>query len=114
MKQRGEKISALTAYDFLMAELLDQSGIAVILVGMFVVVRFIQKVVTKLVIFAVLAALGLSLWVQREELSNCARECKCTLYGREVQIPASQIREIPQSERIPGCVIDADGNVVQR
>lgn len=33
MKQRGEKISALTAYDFLTAQLLDQSGIDVILVG---------------------------------------------------------------------------------
>lgn len=33
MKQRGERISALTAYDFLMAEILDRSGIDVILVG---------------------------------------------------------------------------------
>jgi 3-methyl-2-oxobutanoate hydroxymethyltransferase len=32
-KQRGEPITALTAYDFLMAELLDQSGIDLILVG---------------------------------------------------------------------------------
>jgi 3-methyl-2-oxobutanoate hydroxymethyltransferase len=33
MKQRGERIAALTAYDQLMAELVDQSGIDVILVG---------------------------------------------------------------------------------
>jgi 3-methyl-2-oxobutanoate hydroxymethyltransferase len=33
MKQRGEKISALTAYDFLMARYLDEAGIDVILVG---------------------------------------------------------------------------------
>ncbi len=33
MKERGEPISALTAYDFLMAELLDQAGVDVILVG---------------------------------------------------------------------------------
>ncbi len=33
MKERGERIAALTAYDFLMAQLLDQSGIDVILVG---------------------------------------------------------------------------------
>ena len=32
-KQRGEKISALTAYDFLMAEMLDEAGIDLILVG---------------------------------------------------------------------------------
>jgi len=33
MKQRGEKISMLTAYDFSMAQIIDQSGIDVILVG---------------------------------------------------------------------------------
>jgi len=33
MKERGERIAALTAYDQLMAELVDQAGIDVILVG---------------------------------------------------------------------------------
>ncbi len=33
MKQRGEKISMLTAYDYSMASILDQAGIDVILVG---------------------------------------------------------------------------------
>ena len=33
MKQQSEKISALTAYDFLMAELIDQAGVDVVLVG---------------------------------------------------------------------------------
>src|SRR5271170_5333183 len=33
MKSRGKKIAALTAYDFPMAKLLDESGVPVILVG---------------------------------------------------------------------------------
>ena len=33
MKQRGEKVSMLTAYDYSMAKLIDQAGIDVILVG---------------------------------------------------------------------------------
>jgi 3-methyl-2-oxobutanoate hydroxymethyltransferase len=33
MKQKGERIAALTAYDFLMAQLLDQAGVDLILVG---------------------------------------------------------------------------------
>ena len=33
MKARGEKIAALTAYDFPMTKLLDEAGIPLILVG---------------------------------------------------------------------------------
>ncbi|HZQ46879.1 MAG TPA: 3-methyl-2-oxobutanoate hydroxymethyltransferase [Verrucomicrobiae bacterium] len=33
MKERGEKVAALTAYDFPMARLLDESGVPLILVG---------------------------------------------------------------------------------
>jgi 3-methyl-2-oxobutanoate hydroxymethyltransferase len=33
MKQRGERIAALTAYDYLFARILDQAGVEIILVG---------------------------------------------------------------------------------
>lgn len=33
MKQRGEKISMLTAYDYSMARIIDQAGIDCILIG---------------------------------------------------------------------------------
>ena len=33
MRQRGEKIACLTAYDYTMARLLDQAGVDIILVG---------------------------------------------------------------------------------
>ena len=33
MKQRGEKISMLTAYDYTMAQIVDGAGMDVILVG---------------------------------------------------------------------------------
>ncbi len=62
-------------------------AIAVVLVVMFMVVRFVQKLVVKVAMFAVLAGLGLSLWIQRDDLQDCADTCACSLYGQDVEIP---------------------------
>lgn len=62
-------------------------AIAVVLVAMYMVVRFIQKVAMKSVLFLVLAGVGLSLWIQREDLQDCADTCSCSLYGSDVAIP---------------------------
>lgn len=66
---------------------------AVLLYLMYVVVRFVQRVVLKLVLFALLAGVGLSLWVQRTDLEDCARTCECSLYGQTVAVPWDQLPE---------------------
>lgn len=67
--------------------------IAVLIYSMYLVVRFIQRVVLRSVLFVALAGLGLSLWVQRTDLENCARSCECSLYGQTVEIPWEQLPE---------------------
>ena len=67
--------------------------IALILYLMYVVVRFVQKAVLKVALFALLAGLGLSLWVQRTDLDDCARTCECSLYGQTVDVPWAQLPE---------------------
>ncbi len=63
------------------------AAIALLFYSMFLVARFIQKAIMKFVLFVILAGIGLSLWIQREELENCVDTCECSLYGAEVQIP---------------------------
>lgn len=67
--------------------------LAVMLYLMYVVVRFVQKAVLKLVLFGLLAGIGISLWVQRTDLENCARSCECSLYGQTVEVPWEQLPE---------------------
>ena len=62
--------------------------IVVLVVCMVLVTRFVTKMVTKAVLLTILALLGVSLWVQRADLGDCADTCKCQLYGQEVEIPA--------------------------
>jgi hypothetical protein len=67
--------------------------IAVLLYLMYVVVRFVHRIVLKVVLFGLLAGIGLSLWVQRSDLENCARTCECSLYGQTVEVPWEQLPE---------------------
>lgn len=76
--------------EWLDAERLQWLILAVIgglLYSMYLVTRFVRKVITKFLLFVVIAALGLSLWIQRTDLQECADTCSCTLYGEEVTIP---------------------------
>jgi hypothetical protein len=78
--------------------------LAVLLYLMYVVVRFVQRVVLKLLLFALLAGFGVSLWAQRTNLEQCARTCDCSLYGQSVEVPWEQL---PEDLRVRL----ADGNV---
>jgi len=72
---------------------------------LFVVLRFVHRLLAKLVLCAALVGLGVSLWVQRAELQDCALTCECSLYGQEVVIPVEQL---PEDLR----TLDADGEVL--
>ncbi|MEM9202580.1 MAG: hypothetical protein AAGC53_13005 [Actinomycetota bacterium] len=64
--------------------------IAVLFVAMFMVMRFIRQLITKFLLFVLLAGFGFSLWLQRADLQQCAETCECSLYGEEVAIPVDR------------------------
>ena len=65
-------------------------AIAVLLYLMYLVARTIRRALTRFLMFVVLAGLGLSLWVQRDDLQDCVDTCACSLYGQDVEIPDDQ------------------------
>lgn len=64
--------------------------LAVCVIGVFFVIRTVQKAVTRLVLVGVLVALGAGLWVQRDQLQDCAGQCSCHLFGQDVKVPDPQ------------------------
>ncbi len=84
--------------DWLDPELLRWAILAVLVVLAvlaFMVLRIIRKVLTKVLLLVIIAALGTSLLVQRNELADCVETCSCSLYGFDV--------EIPEDERLQFC-----------
>lgn len=65
-------------------------AIAVVLYLMYIVASTVRRALTRFLLFVVLAGLGLSLWVQRDDLRYCVDTCECSLYGQEVEIPGDR------------------------
>ena len=59
---------------------------ALCVVGVFLVLRTVQKVVVRALLLAILLAVGAGLWVQREQLQDCAGQCSCHVFGRDVTV----------------------------
>jgi len=70
-------------------------------VAFFAVARFVTKIVTKLVMLAVLGALAFGIWTQREDLDECQRRvrsgeiltddgkpCACEVAGFDITVPS--------------------------
>ena len=67
-------------------------ALVALLIVAFLVMRFIQKMVLRVVLIGALAGIGLFVWAQRQELSECVPQCDCTFFGFEVA-----------PENLPGC-----------
>ena len=80
-------------------------ALAVVAYLLFVVLRFVRRLVAKLVLLIALVGLGVSLWAQRADLQDCAVTCECSLYGQEVVIP---FEELPEDLR----TLDANGEAL--
>jgi hypothetical protein len=65
--------------------------IGLMVVLMFLVFRFIQKMTLKLIFFGIFAIIGLIAWTQREDLEDCAKTCDCKVLGYDVKIPQDKI-----------------------
>jgi hypothetical protein len=61
--------------------------LAVLVVLALLVVRFVQKMVLRVVLLGVLAGLGFLGWYERAELRDCVPNCTCRVLGYDVQTP---------------------------
>lgn len=61
-----------------------------VILGMYVVIRFVQKMATRAAFLILLAVIGIALYVERENLEDCVDTCSCTLFGMDVEIPENR------------------------
>jgi hypothetical protein len=74
---------------------IDQEQAEYVILGLLValaialvfVIRAISKTSTRLILSAVIVLLAAGLWWQHEELEDCAGQCECRLFGRDLELP---------------------------
>ena len=64
--------------------------LAGLVVGMYLVIRFVRKAATRVLILALIGVVGVALFVQRDSLADCVDTCACTLFGQDVEIPENR------------------------
>jgi len=55
------------------------------------VLRFVQKMVLRVVLLGVLAGLAVFVWWERDDLRHCVPTCSCSFAGRTVQVPGCPV-----------------------
>ncbi len=70
--------------------------IGILVLATALIIRTIQKLVMRVLLIAILAGFGISLWVQRADLQDCVETCECSLYGREVRVDYDQLPDAVQ------------------
>ena len=62
-------------------------GTLVVLVFVaFIVLRFVQKMVFRVVLLGLVAGLGVFVWWERDNLRHCVPTCSCSVAGYKVQV----------------------------
>ena len=68
------------------------SIVALVVLGilLFLVLRFISKVLVKFTFIVIILALAFGVWTERSDLSGCINTCNCEIYGLKIYIPESK------------------------
>ena len=69
------------------ADNLTEISAGTLLLLVLLVVRLVQKAAIRMALLALIAVVGVLVYVNRGPLEACAKTCKCDLGGRHVTVP---------------------------
>ena len=79
--------------DWISPEIIENLGIVVLVVLgilLFLVLRFISKLLVKFAFIVIIFALAFGVWSERADLSECINTCDCKIFGQKLHIPSSK------------------------
>jgi hypothetical protein len=62
---------------------------AVCAIAVVLVLRTVRKQSVRFVLVGILVAAGVGLFIERRELDDCADQCSCRLFGKDVDVSGS-------------------------
>jgi len=81
----------LGALDVATTETASLVGLGVLALIAVAVLLLVGKLLAKLLIVGLIVVLGIAVYSQRAELSECPRTCSCSFFGYQLEIGASDV-----------------------
>jgi hypothetical protein len=69
------------------ADNLPQISVGTLLILMLVVIRFVQKMVVRIILLVLIGVAGLLVYINRAPLQACAKTCECEIAGKHLTVP---------------------------
>lgn len=69
------------------ADNLTQISVGTLLVLTFLVIRMAQKAIMRTILLALIAIVGLLIYINRAPLEVCAKTCECEIAGKHLTVP---------------------------
>ncbi len=69
------------------ADNLPQISVGTLLILMLVVLRFVQKMVVRIILLVLIGVAGLLVYINRAPLQACAKTCVCEIAGKHITVP---------------------------
>ena len=79
--------------DWISPEVVQNLSVVVLVVLgilLFLVLRFISKVMVRFTFIVIIIALAFGVWTERSDLSGCISTCSCEIFGQKIYIPESK------------------------
>lgn len=72
--------------------------VSVIIIGVLVLLAvaalfIIKKIVSKVITIALVLALGIAVYVERDQLAQCPKTCACSFFGLKLKIPNDDLAQ---------------------
>ena len=82
----------LAAVPYWISDNIPLLSLCVMLLVAIVVLRTVQKAMTRILCLLLIVAVGIAVYIERDDLKQCVETCECAVFEVDLELPACSPR----------------------